>query len=107
MKPGIFLSTLAAGALAPLVGYVGLATASQAPLIPHLQKQGTATQLIVDGRPFLALGGEVRNSSSSSLEYMKPIWSKLASAQLNTVLTPVSWELIEPEEGKFDFTLVD
>jgi len=25
--------------------------------IPHLQKQGTATQLIVDGKPFLVLAG--------------------------------------------------
>ena len=25
--------------------------------IPHLRKQGTATQLIVDGKPFLALAG--------------------------------------------------
>jgi len=75
--------------------------------IPHLEKKGTATQLIVDGRPFLILGGELHNSSSSSLAYMKPIWPKLAKMNLNTVLTPVSWELIEPAEGKFDFTLVD
>jgi hypothetical protein len=38
---------------------------------------------------------------------MRPIWPKLTSMNLNTVLTPVSWELIEPQEGKFDFRLVD
>ena len=26
---------------------------------------------------------------------------------LNTLLAPVYWELMEPEEGKFDFSLVD
>ncbi len=75
--------------------------------ISHLEKHGTATQLMVDGRPFLMLGGELHNSSSSSLDYMKPIWPQLAGMHVNTVLTPVSWELIEPKEGKFDFTLVD
>jgi beta-galactosidase GanA len=80
---------------------------AQQPSIPRLRKQGAATQLIVDGRPFLVLGGELGNSSSSSLEYMRHIWPKLAALNLNTVLVPVYWELIEPEEGKFDFTLVD
>ena len=74
---------------------------------PHLEKRGAATQLIVDGQPFLILGGEILNSSSSSLEHMKPIWPRLASMNLNTVVTPLSWELIEPTEGTFDFTLVD
>jgi hypothetical protein len=75
--------------------------------IPHLEKKGTATQLIVDGSPFLILGGELHNSSSSSLDYMKPIWPELRKMHLNTVVTPVSWELIEPREGKYDFTLID
>ena len=28
--------------------------------IPHLRQQGTATQLVVDGKPFLIRGGETR-----------------------------------------------
>jgi len=75
--------------------------------LPHLEKRDGTTQLIVDGKPFLMLGGELFNSSSSSLEYMKPLWPRLAAIPLNTVLTPLSWELIEPTEGKYDFTLVD
>ena len=74
---------------------------------PQLRRQGSATQLIVDGQPFLVLGGELGNSTSSSLEYMRPVWPKLVSLNLNTVLVPVYWELLEPVEGKFDFTLVD
>jgi beta-galactosidase GanA len=82
-------------------------TLAQTHSIPHLEKQGTATQLIVDGKPFLVLGAELNNSSASSLEYMKPLWPRLVATHLNTVLATVSWELIEPEEGKFDFGVVD
>lgn len=76
-------------------------------LIPHLEKGAKAVQLMVEGRPYLILGGELHNSSSSSLAYLEPFWPELAQAHLNTVLAAVSWELIEPREGKFDFHLVD
>ena len=75
--------------------------------IPHLRRQGTATQLIVDGKPFLALAGELGNNNATSLDYLKPIWPKLLDSKLNTVLAGVSWAQIEPEEGKFDFSVLD
>lgn len=74
---------------------------------PHLEIKGTAVQLIVDGKPFLILGGELGNSTFTSLEYMAPVWPKLKAMNLNTVLAPVYWELIEPVEGEFDFELYD
>jgi len=75
--------------------------------IPHLRKQGSATQLIVDGKPFLIRGGELGNSTASNREYMARYWDMLARLNVNTLLVPVYWELIEPEEGRFDFTSFD
>jgi hypothetical protein len=74
---------------------------------PHLRKQGTATQLIVDGKPFLALAGELGNNSATSLENMEPVWPKIVAGNLNTALIGISWAQFEPEESKFDYTLVD
>lgn len=61
---------------------------------------------MVDGNPFLILGGELGNSSSSGTDYMNAIWPTLEKLNLNTVLAPVYWELVEPQEGRFDFSVV-
>ncbi|WP_338841003.1 DUF5597 domain-containing protein [Flavobacterium ginsenosidimutans] len=75
--------------------------------MPHLQQKGNKRQLIVNEKPFIIRGGELGNSSATSMESMETIWPKLIDMNLNTVLTPIYWELIEPQEGKFDFSLVD
>jgi hypothetical protein len=63
--------------------------------------------LIVDGKPFLALAGELNNDSATSLEYVRRLWPKLVLAKINTVLAGVSWNQIERQEGKFDFSVLD
>ena len=73
---------------------------------PFLRKQGTATQLIVDGQPFLARGGELSNSHGEP-DYLRTSWAKLKSLNLNTLLVPVYWDVIEPVEGKYNFATVD
>ena len=74
---------------------------------PRLDRHARTLQLVVQDKPFLVLGGELGNSSASSAAYMKPHWPRLRAMNLNTVLAPVSWELIEPTEGKFDWSSVD
>ncbi len=64
--------------------------------------------LYVNDRPFFCRSGEIHNSSSSDLNYMKnEVWPKLRDLNMNSVIAPVYWECIEPEEGAFDFELVD
>ena len=48
------------------------------------------TVLTADGKPFIAIAGEVHNSSSSSAEYMESVWKRAEELGLNTLLLPVS-----------------
>jgi hypothetical protein len=103
MKLRVSLKTaLACAWMFALGGY-----AQTAEGIPHLRKQGSATQLMVDGKPFLALAGELGNNTATSLENMQPVWPRLAAGNLNCVLATISWAQMEPAEGKYEFALVD
>ncbi len=82
------------------------ATSLGAAELPHLRKQGAVTQLMVDGQPFLIRGGELSNSHGEP-DYLRAAWPKLKALNLNTIVAPVYWDVLEPGEGKFDFATVD
>ncbi|KAH7134144.1 glycoside hydrolase superfamily [Dactylonectria macrodidyma] len=75
--------------------------------IPYLNEVEGGRQLIVKGKPLLIRGGELQNSSMTSPEYMDTVWQKMADTNINTLLGCVTWEMIEPQEGVFDFSILD
>lgn len=94
------MAAVGLGALAPA------ATAADAGL-PHLERQGAAVRLVVDGHPFLIRGGEVNNSAATNPAHLAPAWPRMQALHLNTLIIPAYWDQIEPEEGRFDFGTVD
>ena len=93
--------------LISLLLFAAVTCEAQTAPLPQIRQNGAVKQFFVDGKPYIMLAGELHNSSASSVEYMRPIWDKLAALHLNTVIGTASWELVEPKEGKFDFSLVD
>ncbi|KAF2459634.1 beta-galactosidase [Lineolata rhizophorae] len=75
--------------------------------VPFLQETPHSKQLVVNGKPYLMLAAELQNSSLTSAEYMNTCWQKLKDTHINTILGCVTWEMIEPEEGRFDFAELD
>jgi len=75
--------------------------------VPHLEKRGLATQMIVDGKPFLILGAEPPTSGPSNLVYLKYMMKVMAETHQNTGAIAIGWSWIEPEKGKFDFKILD
>ena len=57
--------------------------------------------------PCPILGGELSNSAATSVEDIDEVLPRMRALGLNTVLVPAYWELMEPVEGQFDFTLID
>ena len=88
-----------------VLGFIApaLALAADAPKL--VQKDGRWA-LLVDGSPFLILGGQIHNSSAWPSE-LPQVWESLAALHANTLEAPVYWEQMEPQPGQFDFTNVD
>jgi len=73
---------------------------------PQLVQKDGRWALMVEGRPFLILGGQIHNSSGWPSE-LPQVWQSMAALHANTVEAPVYWEQFEPQPGRFDYTNVD
>ncbi len=94
--------------------YVALAFVSfaavaqtQSAAIPRLVHDGEQTQLLVDGAPFIILGAQSENTSASNLEDVEVVYHDLDAVHANSATIPISWSLVEPKPGQFDFHLMD
>ena len=74
--------------------------------MPRLQKEHGVFQFLVDDKPFIVLGIQVHNSSGFPA-VLEATWPLATRLNVNTVEIPVQWQAVEPEQGQFDFTLVD
>lgn len=74
---------------------------------PCIAEKGNQKVLLVDGKPFIMLAGEIHNSDSSSPAYMEQIWKIADDLGMNSLLLPVTWEMVEPVEGEFHFEVLD
>jgi beta-galactosidase GanA len=99
---------MARAVLLPCVLTLSWRLGAQSPApIPRLVHTGSKYQFLVDGRPFLMLGGQAHNSSASNAADLKPVWDSLVAMHANTAEVPIYWELIEPHPGQFDFHTLD
>jgi len=90
-----------------LAGCLSCALVTRGVELPRISKSGDSGQLIVDGKPYLILAGELGNSSAGTAEQADSILPRVAAMHVNTVLMPVAWEQVEPAEGTFDFGILD
>jgi hypothetical protein len=79
---------------------------SGAVTMPQIIEKNGRHALMVDGQPFFMLGGQAHNSSGWP-GMLPTVWSAVKAMNANTLEIPVYWEQIEPQPGKFDFSLVD
>lgn len=75
--------------------------------LPRIDKMNDGFSFLVNDRPYIMLAAEVHNSACTSRDYMQEVWRKTTELNCNTVLAPVYWELVEPQENHFDFHLVE
>jgi hypothetical protein len=74
--------------------------------IPQIIEKDGRHALLVDGKPFLMLGGQAHNSSAWP-GMMPRVWTAVEALHLNTLEVPIYWEQIEAQPGKFDFSVVN
>jgi hypothetical protein len=106
MQNNKLLRITTVGLLVVLFSIITASGQSRKETIPQLIEKNGRHALLVDGQPFIMLGGQAHNSSAWP-GMMPQVWSAIKSMNANTLEVPIYWEQIEPQPGKFDFSLID
>ena len=109
MKKFVIMKIMKIRAVALLMSLLFVATVwgqTSVGTIPKIIEKDGHHALIVDGQPFLMLGGQAHNSSGWP-GMLPQVWCAIKSMHANTLEVPIYWEQIEGQPGKFDFSLVD
>ncbi len=74
--------------------------------LPTLTSHEHGFTFHVDGRPTILLGGQVHNSTTSSVASIAESFAKVRELNYNFVIGSLNWNQFEPAEGTFDTTLL-
>ena len=87
------------------------------PILPQIEVSKVATEngktyLEVDGKPFPLLGAQIRldallNCDKMSINEVENYFKKAQELGVNCVQIPISWNMIEAKEEKYDFNIVN
>lgn len=102
----VVLLSVCASFISPANGQIKPVNKTHAQL-PYLKSLHNHTQLMVDGKPFLMVAGELHNSTSSTSEYFGQAMQNAKAMHVNTVIASIAWEQFEPKEGVFDYSFID
>lgn len=80
--------------------------------ISKLVTENNRTYLEVDGKPFPLLGAQIRldallNCDKMNINEIEDYFKKAQELGVNCVQIPISWNMIESKEEKYDFSIVN
>jgi hypothetical protein len=73
--------------------------------MPEIVQKDGRYALLVDGQPFFMFGGQAHNSSTWP-RMLPQVWSTIESIHANTLEIPIYWEQVEPQPGRYDYSMV-
>jgi hypothetical protein len=98
------LAALAAALFAPSLDAQAPVKEPERPLPRIVQKDGRYA-LFVDDAPYLILGAE--DLSMGQWTTSPDVWPNIERLNANTVEVSIYWEQLEPQQGQYDYTMVD